>query len=149
MNLISRKEAREKLDLSDATFRRRLKELNIQCVTEILPNGIESKKLHYEDFLKLAEYSNKNIADEIKPNNEKKDLALYNSLKLELITTQLTLSNALKSLQEKDDAIKLLRDEKNNLEKMNNRLFDEFIDLNKKHTETVSKKSFFARLFGK
>jgi hypothetical protein len=152
-NLVSRKEAREKLGLSDATFRRRLRDLNIQCVSEILPNGMESKKIRYEDFLRLTEVSGKKPTEK-KAAESSQELTIY-GLKMELVKSQLSLENALKTLQDKSEYI-------NRLEEKNDQLFDQLgresesrLELMNKISELQrllleeNKKGFLARLFGR
>lgn len=147
IKLMTRKEAREKLGLSDATFRRKLNELNIQCITEILPNGVESKKITYEDFLNLSEQLNKSTKD-IYLDEKTKDLAFY-GLKLELVKTQINLENAIKMLKEREDVINYIQKQNEKLEEKKEKILNEFIKLNKKYTEAINKKNFFAKLFEK
>lgn len=152
-NLITRKEARELLGMSDATFRRRLKELNIQCISEILPNGIESKKIAYEDYIRLAESNGKKPIEK-KTDDSSQELALY-GIKIELVKAQLSLENALKSLDEKNEYIRKIEDK-------NDKLFDQLSREVESRMDTLSKinelqqqilnehnKGFFARLFSR
>lgn len=117
-NLISRKEARELLGMSDATFRRRLKDLNIECVSEMLPNGIESKKIAYEDYIRLAESVGKKPVEKRAAGDSSQELTLY-GLKMELVRSQLSLENALKNLDEKNEYIRKLENKNDQQEKVN------------------------------
>lgn len=55
-----------------------------------------------------------------------------------------------KIISQQTATIAQLQEEKNRLEEKNERLFNEFMELNKKHTELLNKnkKGFFSRLFG-
>jgi DeoR/GlpR family transcriptional regulator of sugar metabolism len=144
VKLLSRKEICEKLNISEKTLRRKIQELNIECISETLHNGIESKKIRYEDYLTIANAIQRK-PNEVHYENESTstDLVVY-QMKVELVKAQLNLDNALKSIEEKNDTI-------GKLEAMNGKLFDEFMELNRKYTDILSenKKGFFARILGK
>jgi DNA repair exonuclease SbcCD ATPase subunit len=141
MRLWSRKEVCEDLNITMKTLVKKIKELNIECVNEVLQNNVVSMKIKHEDYLMIAKlYATKHQID-FKTENNSNDMVLH-GLKTELFKTQINLDNALKTLEEKNDALK-------KAEEKNERLFNEFMELNGKYIDAVSKKGFFSRLFGK
>lgn len=134
--LVSRKAACEKLGISERTLRRKLQELNIECVSEILNNGVESKKITPEDFLKIASACGKNAADPRAEEN--KSLSVISTLQLELAKAQLETQNKDALLHERDTLIKVLQEDKKFLQEQ----------IDKLTSAREQPKGFFKRLFG-
>ena len=135
-NLVSRKEACERLGISERTLRRKIEELNIECVSEVLHNGVESKKIRIEDFLKIAEACGRNASD---PRvEENKALHVITTLTTEMAKIQLESKSKDSLLIEQDKMIQVLQEDKKFLQEQINNL-------------TLAKqepKGFFKRLFG-
>lgn len=140
-NLLSRKEVCEQLGISMRTLCRKIEELGIVSVNEVLQNNVISKKIAYEDYLRIAETCNIKASEKRQPDPGSSDLMVI-GLKTELIKSQINLENALKNLEEKNEAIR-------KLEEKNERLFNEFMELNSKYTDSLNKRGVFWRLFGK
>lgn len=139
-NLMSRKEVCEHLGISMRTLCRKIEELGIVSINETLHNNVVSKKISYEDYLRIAK-SCSNKPSEQQTTSGASNLMII-GLKTELIKSQINLENTLKSLDEKNDTIR-------KLEEKNERLFNEFMALNTKYTDSLSKKGLFWRLFSK
>lgn len=137
-NLVSRKEACEKLNISERTLRRKIQELNIECVSEFLHNGVESKKIKSEDFLRIAAACGK---DAIDPKTEtNKSLSIISTLQLELSKIQLEAKNKDALLKEKDNLINILQEDKKFLQEQINKLTS---------AKKLEPKGFWKRLLGK
>lgn len=139
--LLSRKEVYSRLGISERTLRRKIQELDIQCVNEKLPNGVVSSKITYEDFLKIAETcrdSNINTSEtSAEINADTKDLALIYNLKTDLVKKQIELQHAENIIREKETLIHHLSDEKAKLEEKNALLFDQFMQSNDKYIDAL------------
>lgn len=140
-NLMSRKEVCEQLGISMRTLCRKIEELGIISVNEVLQNNVISKKIAYEDYLRIAETCNVKGAEKRQAEPGVNDLIVI-GLKTELIKSQTNLENALKNLEEKNETVRRLEDK-------NERLFNEFMDLNAKYTDSLNKRGLLWRLFGK
>lgn len=139
--LYSRKEVCEKLGISERTLRRKIQELNIECVGEILPNGVESKKIRAKDLARIAE----SCRDFAKVDEESKMLAVITSIKSELtrVQNEIAMKDAL--LSEKDRQIEILLEDKKSLQEDKKFLQEQLNNLTSRRTE---RKGFFQRLFG-
>lgn len=136
INLVSRKEACERLNISERTLRRKIQELNIECVSEFLHNGVESKKITSEDFLRIAAACGKDVADPKTETN--KSLSIISTLQFELSKLQLETQNKDALLKEKDNLINVLQEDKKFLQEQINLLA----------VARAERKSFIKRLFG-
>lgn len=136
-SLISRKDAREKLGISERTLRRKIEELNIQCVSEILGNGVESKKIRSEDFIRIAAACGKDAVDPRAEDN--KSLTIISTLQLELAKSQLESQNKDTLLLQKDNLISILQEDKKFLQEQIDKLTA---------ARAAESKGFFKRLFG-
>ncbi len=140
VELLSRKEVCEKIGISERTLRRKIQELNIDCIGEMLPNGIESKKITLDDFFKIAE----SCKSTVKLDETTKSIAVMSAMKLELTKVQQDLTNKDLLLSEKDKLIELLNEDRKNLQE-DKKFLQEQID---KLTATKAEpKGFFKRLF--
>lgn len=164
--LWSRKEVCETLGISMRTLTRKLRELGIECVNEILANNVVSMKIQHEDYLKLAQiYQGKDASGAMPGTGEEKAVAAARAISEQLTRATKDYEGALllleeknklleykdKMLDEKDKLIEILRQEKARSEEKNDRLFNEMLDMNKKMIDAESQKpkGLFSRLFGR
>lgn len=152
-NLLSRKQICEELGISMRTLCRKLKELNIECVNEILKNGVVSMKIRYDDYLKIAGTCTSQNTSRDNSNTEAKDLVIINALKAELIKVKVDYESTLKLLNEKDKVIVMLQEDKRKFEEdkikaeeKNERLFNEYMRINEELQKEKSK-SLWKRIF--
>lgn len=151
--LWSRKEVCSELGISMRTLCRKLKELDIVCVGETMPNNVTSMKISNDDYLRLAAEF-KRPDDTIRPDNISNEVAIY-GLKVELMQTHITLDNALKTIEK-------LESEKTKAEEKNEALFNAFTEVNNSHINALQQinelqskllqeksKGLFARIFKK
>lgn len=133
MRTLTRKEICENLGISEAYLRKKIKELNIQCVKD---NDSSRLDVKHDDYLRIMESCN--ITKE-KVEDETENLALV-YLKAELINYKIKNDALNSSLIDKDRIIDILMEDKKALEQKNEKLLNEFIKLN-------SRKGFFSKLF--
>lgn len=166
--LWSRKEVCKELNISMRTLCRKIEELNIECVNELLGNGVVSKKISHSDFMKISSTLNKGQveAPAYTANTQNQDLLVY-GLKTELVKAQLTLESTIKELANKNKLLEEKNETIKKLEEKNDRLFEQLGNENERFIQSLSrinelqnqllqaqaeqanKKGFFARLFGK
>lgn len=140
--LFSRKEVCEKLGISERTLRRKIQDLNIECVGETLPNGVESKKIKSKDLAKIAEA----CRDFVKVDEETKTITVMASLKSELMKVQSEITTKDILLSEKDRQIEILLEDKKTLLDDKRFLQEQLNNLTSSRAEP---RGFFQRLFGK
>jgi hypothetical protein len=137
--LWSRKEVCSELGISMRTLCRKLNELDIQCINEVLTNGVVSMKITHEDFKRIAATcsSSKNNSSEGATTSEVNDLVLISNLKTELVRIRAEHESSQAVLKEKDRLIEILQEdkrtiqeEKARIEQMNSRLLDELAKAN-------------------
>ncbi len=145
---LSRKEVCEKLGISERTLRRKIKELDIECIGELLPNGVESKKISIVDFLRIAD----SCRNTPKPVEATKDLSVISTLKMELGKSQQELASKELLLNEKDKLIEIITQEKLRLQEDKKALQEDkkFLQeqIDKLTAAREQPKGFFKRLFG-
>jgi len=144
MELYSRKQIREKLKVSDACLRRWIKTLGVECHIEILPNGVESKKVTAEDFLKLVEHGQKMKREE--PSSINSELNILNSLQMEVTNLRTEKLFHSKLLQEKELYIDELKSRSQLAEERVDVMYAEIKKLNEELLKEKSK-GFFQRIF--
>lgn len=147
MTTYSRKEVREKLNISDATLRRWLKDLEIGETQEVLRNGVISYKIPVDGFLKLQEH---NMSLQSKKNTETNALnktKFFFDLKTEIMSLQSEKVFHTKLLEEKERFIENLKEQNIKQEEKIDVLFDEFKRLNEELRKEQTK-GFFKRIFG-
>jgi len=146
MRLYTRKEIRAELNVSDSSLRRWIKELGIQSHNVVMSNGVQSKQINSDDYLKLVEYKRKLRSHEATETNNNNSLSIVTQLQAEVTNLRTEKLFNSKLLQDKEQYIHELKTRSQLAEERIDTMYGEIKRLNEELLKEKSK-GFFKKIF--